>query len=155
MLFRSGSATHFAAELFKASAQIDIVHVPYRGIAEAVFDTMTARVQMLMSAPSTIGTPVQEGKLRALATTGRKRTQAYPDTLTVAEAGLPGYFWESWGGMFAPARTPRSIIDKLNRAILTALKMPVVQSRYTALGVDAFPTSPAEFERFEIGRAHV
>ena len=143
-----GSATHFAAELFKATAQIDIVHVPYKGIAEAVTDTMTGRVQLLMSAPSTSGTPVKEGKLRALATTGRQRTSVYPDTPTVAEAGLPGYFWESWGGMFAPARTPGPIIDKLNRAVLTALKMPDVQNRYAALGVDASPMAPAEFDKF-------
>ena len=143
-----GSATHFAAELFKATAQIDIVHVPYKGIIEAVTDTMTGRVQLLMSAPSTLSTPVKEGKLRALATTGRKRTLAYADTPTVAEAGLPGYFWESWGGMFAPARTPRPIVDKLNRAVLTTLKMPDVQSRYAALAVKAFPTTPAEFDKF-------
>jgi tripartite-type tricarboxylate transporter receptor subunit TctC len=143
-----GSATHFAAELFKATAQIDIVHVPYKGIIEAVTDTMTGRVQLLMSAPSTLSTPVKEGKLRALATTGRKRTLAYADTPTVAEAGLPGYFWESWGGMFAPARTPRPIVDKLNRAVLTTLRMPDVQSRYAALAVEAFPTTPAEFDKF-------
>lgn len=143
-----GSATHFAAELFKATAQIDIVHVPYKGIAEAVTDTMTGRVQLLMSAPSTLGTPVKEGKLRALAVTGKQRTPVYPDTPTVAEAGLPGYFWETWGGMFAPARTPRPIIDKLNRAVLTALKMPDVQSRYAALGVDVSTMAPAEFDKF-------
>lgn len=143
-----GSATHFAAELFKATAQIDIVHVPYKGIAEAVTDTMTGRVQLLMSAPSTLGTPVKEGKLRALAVTGKQRTPNYPDTPTVAEVGLPGYFWETWGGMFAPARTPRPIIDKLNRAVLTALKMPDVQSRYAALGVDVSTMAPAEFDKF-------
>ena len=143
-----GSATHFAAELFKVTAQIDIVHVPYKGIAEAVTDTMTGRVQLLMSAPSTSATAVKEGKLRALATTGRERIAAYPDTPTVAEAGLPGYSWESWGGMFAPARTPRPIIDKLNRTVLTALKMPDVQSRYAALGVEVAPMAPTEFDRF-------
>ena len=103
---------------------------------------------MLMSVPLTVTTPVKEGKLRALATTGRQRTAVYPDTPTVAETGLPGYFWESWGGMFAPARTPRPIIDKLNRALLTAFKMPDVQSRYATLGVDASPMAPAEFDRF-------
>ncbi len=143
-----GSATHFAAELFNATAQVDIVHVPYKGIAEAVTDTMTGRVQMLMSVPLTVTTPVKEGKLRALATTGRKRTAVYPDTPTVAEAGVPGYFWESWGGMLAPARTPRPIIDKLNRTVLTAFKMPDVQSRYATLGVDVAPMTPAEFDKF-------
>ena len=143
-----GSATHFAAELFKVTAQIDIVHVPYKGIAEAVTDTLTGRVQLLMSAPSTSVTPVKEGKLRALATTGRSRTPAYPDTPTVAEAGVPGYFWESWGGMLAPAKTPRPIIDKLNRAVLMALQMPDVQSRYAALGVEVSPMTPREFDKF-------
>jgi tripartite-type tricarboxylate transporter receptor subunit TctC len=109
---------------------------------------MTGRVQLLMSAPSTLGAPVKEGKLRALAVTGKQRTPVYPDTPTVAEAGLPGYFWETWGGIFAPVRTPRPIIDKLNHAVLTVLKMPDVQSRYSTLGVDASPMAPAEFDRF-------
>ena len=144
-----GSATHFAAELFNATAQIDIVHVPYKGIIEAVTDTMTGRVQMLMSVPLTVTTPVKEGRLRAIATTGRKRSTAvYSDIPTVAEAGLPGYFWESWGAMFAPAKTPRPIIDKLNRAVLTAQKMPDVQNRYATLGVEAAPMAPTELDRF-------
>ncbi len=143
-----GSATHFAAELFKASARIDIVHVPYKGIAEAVTDTMTGRVQLLMSAPSTSAIAVNEGKLRALAVTGKQRTPNYPDMPTVAEAGLPGYVWETWAGMLAPARTPRPIIDTLNRAVLTALKMPDVQSRYAALGMAVSPMSPGEFDKF-------
>lgn len=143
-----GSATHFAAELFKATAQIDIVHVPYKGILEAVTDTMTGRVQMLMSAPSTSVGPVKDGKLLALATTGRKRIAAYPNTPTVAEAGVPGFYWESWGGMFAPAKTPRPIIDKLNRTVLTLFEMPDVQSRYAALGVEVSPMAPTEFDKF-------
>ena len=149
--FRSagtGSATHFAAELFKATAQIDMVHVPYKGIAEAVTDTMTGRVQLLMSAPPTVAGAVKEGRLRALAVTGRQRAAVYPDMPTVAEAGLPGFFWESWGGMFAPAKTPRPIIDKLNRAVLAALKLPDVQSRYAALGLDVSTMAPAEFDKF-------
>jgi tripartite-type tricarboxylate transporter receptor subunit TctC len=143
-----GSATHFAAELFKVTAQIDIVHVPYKGIAEAVTDTMTGRVQLLMSAPSTTVAPVKEGKLLALATTGRQRISAYPKTPTVAETGVPGFYWETWGGMFAPSRTPRPIIDKLNRTILTIFQMPDVQSRYAALGVEISPMAPREFDQF-------
>ncbi|MCC6195369.1 MAG: tripartite tricarboxylate transporter substrate binding protein [Burkholderiales bacterium] len=143
-----GSATHFAAELFKATAQVDMVHVPYKGIAEAVTDTMTGRVQFLMSAPSTSVAAVKEGKLRALATSGRQRISAYPNTPTVGEAGLPGYYWETWGGMFAPARTPRAIVDKLNRVILSMFQMPDVQSRYAALGVEVSPMTPAEFDKF-------
>jgi tripartite-type tricarboxylate transporter receptor subunit TctC len=142
-----GSGTHFAAELFKATAQIDIVHVPYKGIPEAVTDTMTGRVQLLMTPPSTLGNLVKDGKLRALAVTGKTRTPLYPDTPTVAEAGLPGYVWETWAGMFAPARTPRPIIEKLNGAVLAALKMPDVRNRYAALGVDVSPMAPTEFDK--------
>ena len=83
-----------------------------------------------------------------LATTGRQRSAVYPDTPTVAEAGVPGYFWESWGGMFAPARTPRPIVDQLNHAVLTALQMPDVRNRYAALGVDVSPMTPTEFDKF-------
>ena len=80
--------------------------------------------------------------------TGKQRAPTYPDTPTVAEAGLPGYFWETWAGLFAPAKTPRAIIDKLNRTVVTALKMPDVQNRYATLGVDAFTTTPVEFDKF-------
>ena len=143
-----GSGTHFAAELFKATAQIDVVHVPYKGIPEAVTDTMTGRVQFLMTPPSTIAPLLKDGKLRALAVTGAQRIPAHPDVPTVAEGGLPGFLWVTWAAMFAPAKTPRPIVDKLNRAVVTALALSDVKQRYGALGVDPAPRTPAETDRF-------
>ena len=143
----TGSGTHFAAETFKAAAQIDVVHVPYKGVPEALTDTMTGRTQFFMTPPATLGMLVKEGKIRAVAVTGKRRTPAYPDLPTISEAGVPGFFWETWAGMLAPSKTPRPIIEKLNREIVTALKMPDVQQRFAALGADPAPTTPAEFDK--------
>jgi tripartite-type tricarboxylate transporter receptor subunit TctC len=143
-----GSGTHFAAELFKATARIDTVHVPYKGVPEALADTIAGRVQYFMTPPSTLGTLVKEGKLRALAATGTQRHAQYPEVPTVTEAGLPGFLWQTWAALFAPRRTPQAIIDRLNREIVAALALPDVQQRYAALGVDAAPRTPAETDRF-------
>ena len=143
----AGSGTHFAAEVFKSAAGIDVVHVPYKGVPEALTDAMVGRVQFFMTPPATIGSLVKEGKIRALAVTGRKRASSYPDLPTIAEAGVPGFFWETWAGMLAPSKTPRPIVEKLNREIVKALGMPDVQQRYAALGVDVAPRTPAEFDR--------
>ena len=143
----TGSGTHFAAEVFKSAAQIDVVHVPYKGVPEALTDAMTGRVQFFMTPPATIGTLVKDGKIRAVAVTGRKRASSYPELPTIAEAGVPGFFWETWAGMLAPAKTPRPIIEKLNREIVVALKMPDVQQRFAAMGADPAPITPAEFDK--------
>ena len=143
----NGSGTHFAAEVFKSAAQIDVVHVPYKGIPEALTDTLAARVQFFMTPPATLSTLVKDGKLRALGVSGRKRTPSYPDTPTIAESGVPGYYWETWAGMLAPSKTPRAIINKLNREIVAAIKMPDVQQRYAAMGADPAPSTPAEFDK--------
>ena len=143
----TGSGTHFASEVFKSVAQIDVVHVPYKGVPEAITDTMTGRVQFFMTPPATLGTLVKDGKLRALGVSGRRRAPSYPDAPTIAESGVPGFYWETWAGMLAPAKTPRPIIDKLNREITAALRMPDVRERYAALGADPAPSTPAEFDR--------
>ena len=91
----SGSATHFSVELLKLSAQIDVVHVPYKGIPEAVTDVVAGRVQFIMTPPSTLGALVKDGKLRALGVTGKERMRSYPDLPTIAESGVPGFQWET------------------------------------------------------------
>lgn len=143
----NGSGTHFAAEVFKSAAQIEVVHVPYKGVPEALTDTLAGRVQFFMTPPSTLSTLVKEGKLRALGVSGRKRTPSYPDTPTISESGVPGYYWETWAGMLAPSKTPRAIIEKLNREIVAAIKMPDVQQRYAAIGAEPAPSTPAEFDK--------
>jgi tripartite-type tricarboxylate transporter receptor subunit TctC len=143
-----GSGTHFAGEMFKYAAGINVVHVPYKGIPEATTDIMSGRVQLFM-APLASSVPlVREGRIRALGVTSPKRVDVLPDVPTIAEGGLRGFRWDSWGGIFAPAKTPRAIINKLNRAITNALRRPDVVSRMHALGAEPAPTTPAELDKF-------
>ncbi len=143
-----GSGTHFAGEMFKYAAGIDVVHVPYKGIPEATTDIMAGRVQLFM-APLASSTPlIRDGRMRALGITSPKRASVLPDLPTIAEAGLKGFRWDSWGAIFAPARTPRAIVDKLNREITTALNHPEVQKSMRALGAEPAPTTPAELDKF-------
>lgn len=143
----AGSGTHFAAEMFKHAAAIDIVHVPFRGIPEAIVDTMANRVQLFMAPLASSAALVKEGKLRGIGVTSTKRISLYPDIPTIAESGLPGFQWDSWGGLFAPAKTPRPIIDKLNRAITTALRRPDVAKAMRTLGAEPTPSTPAELDQ--------
>jgi tripartite-type tricarboxylate transporter receptor subunit TctC len=142
----TGSGTHFAGELLKVSAQINIVHVPFKGIPEAVNDVVAGRVQFIMTPPSTLGTLVKDGRLRALAVTGKDRIRSYPDVPTIAESGVPGFQWETWSGIYAPSKTPRAIIEKLNREITGVLKMPDVQQRLLAMEAEPAPSTPAELD---------
>jgi tripartite-type tricarboxylate transporter receptor subunit TctC len=142
----SGSGTHFAAELLKNMAHLEVVHVPYKGIPEALTDTITGRVQFFMTPPATLGTLVKDGKLRALGVTGKRRIQSYPELPTISESGVPGFLWETWAGILAPAKTPRAIVEKLNREITAILRMPDVQQRFLAMGAEPAPSTPAEFD---------
>jgi tripartite-type tricarboxylate transporter receptor subunit TctC len=142
-----GSGTHFAAEMFKYAAKIDVVHVAYKGIPEAMTDTMANRVQIFMAPiPSSSGL-VKEGKLRALGVTSPARLPFVADIQTIAEGGFPGFRWDSWGGMFAPAKTPRAIVSRLNREVVSILNQPDIQKRMRALGAEPAPTTPAELDK--------
>jgi len=144
----TGSGTHFAGEMFKDAAKIDVVHVPYKGIPEALNDTMTNRVQFFMAPLASSINLVRDGKLRALGVTSLKRVSIQPDIPTIAESGLPGFSWDSWGGILAPAKTPRSIISKLNREIVRALGLSDIQKRMRALGAEPAPGTPEAFDQF-------
>src|SRR5689334_12263257 len=120
----TGSATHFAGELLKLAAKINVVHVPYKGVPEALTDVVAGRVQFILTPPSTLIALLKDGKVRALAVTGKDRIRSYPDVPTIAESGVPDYQWETWAGVFAPSKTPRAIIEKLNREFTGALRMP-------------------------------
>lgn len=143
----TGSGTHFAGEMFKDSAKIDVVHVPYKGIPEALNDTVTNRVQFFLVPIASSVSLVRDGKLRALGVTSAKRVAIQPDVPTIAESGLPGFVWDSWGGIIAPARTPRAIIGKLNREIDRALGLPDIQERMRALGAEPAPSTPEAFDQ--------
>ncbi len=142
-----GSATHFSAELFNSMAGIDMVHVPYKGIPEALTETMTGRVQYFLS-PLAIALPMmKEGKVLALGVSTAKRVSVIPEVPTIAEAGLAGYDWGTWFGLLAPAKTPRAIVAKLNREITRILNLPDVRERWTALGTEPIPSTPGEFDK--------
>lgn len=142
-----GSATHFSAELFKNMAGIDVVHVPYKGIPEALTETMTGRVQYFLS-PLAIALPMmKEGKVLALGVSTAKRVSVIPAVPTIAEAGLAGYDWGTWFGLLAPAKSPRAIIAKLNREITRILNLPDVRERWISLGTEPIPSTPGEFDK--------
>jgi tripartite-type tricarboxylate transporter receptor subunit TctC len=143
-----GSATHFAMEIFKSQAGIDIVHVPYKGVPEATTDTMTGRVQLFVS-PLTNAIPhVQGGKLVPLGVTTAFRSDLLPAVPAIADAGLPGYRAESWHGLLVPARTPRAIVAKLHAEVVRVLQEPDAREQFAKLGLVSPPTAPEEFDRF-------
>lgn len=144
----TGSSTHFAAEMFRQSAGIDVVHVPHRGIPEALTDTMTGRVHFFMAPMASASTLLKDGRLRALGISSPQRNRAYPDIPTIAESGLPGFRYDSWTALFAPAKTPRAVVNKLNREITRILKLPDIEQRLLALGVETAPTTPAQLDKF-------
>jgi tripartite-type tricarboxylate transporter receptor subunit TctC len=148
----TGSGMHFAGEMVKQVLQIDVVHVPYKGVPEAMNDIVGGRVQFTM-APlgSSIGL-VRDGRLRGLAVASIKRTSVHPDIPTIAESGYPGFYWDSWSAIFAPAKTPRAIINKLNREIVRVLSEPEIQQRLTGLGMEAAPTTPEHLDKFVAGQ---
>ncbi len=142
-----GSGTHFAAEQFKAQAGIDVVHVPFKGIPEAVTETMSGRVQYFMAPIANSVNLVKEGKLIALGVSSLQRDALVPDLPTIAEAGLPGFLSELWFGLLTSSQAPKSIVMNLNTAVRRILTEADVRQRWTPIGLEARPTSPAEFDQ--------
>ena len=146
-----GSGTHYGGELFKLAAKIDIVHVPYRGVPEALTDTMSGRIQVAMS-PALVVTPlVRSGRLTALGVTASQRLPALPEVPSIAEAGLPGFVYEGWFGALCPARTPRAIVTRLSHEIARIIMLPENQERIGREGSIARTSTPAEFEKLVHG----
>ncbi len=142
-----GSGTHFGGEVFKLAARIDVTHVPYRGTSEALTDTMSGRVQFYMTPVLPAMPLVRSGRLVALGITSPQRLPMIPEVPTVAESALPGFTYEGWYGVFAPARTPRLIIDKLSQEIGRAVLSPDIQERMTREGATPRPLSPEQFDK--------
>lgn len=143
-----GSGTHINAEKFKLAAGIDVVHVPYKGTPEALTDTMTGRVAYFFSPISAALPHVREGRLLALAVSSAKRSSVLPNVPTVAESGLPGFDYNLWVGLFAPAGTPPEVVAKLNRDINRVLHESSVRERLSSLGAEPMAMSSADFDRF-------
>lgn len=151
LLFSSGgagSATHFAAELFKSGAGIDVRHVPYRGIPEALTEVVANRIHFTFSPLSSVLPLAEKGEIVALAVTPARRAAAMPNVPTLAEAGVPGYEWVSWFAMLAPAQTPPAIVKTLNREIVRVIQLPDVRKRWETLGAEAMPMTPEQFDKY-------
>ena len=144
----SGTTTHLATELFKMLAKVDVVNVPYKGVAPALADLLAGQVQFMSGDLSTVMPQVKAGRLRALAVTGAKRSALAPELPTIAESGLPGYEASGWFGVLAPAATPRDLVARLNAAIVKGISEADARERLAALGGDVVANSPAEFAAY-------
>jgi tripartite-type tricarboxylate transporter receptor subunit TctC len=143
-----GTSPQMSIELLKSMAGIDMVHIPYKGTAPGVVDLLAGQVKVMAPNLLTALPHIKSGKLRALAVTSSKRSQALPEVPTVAEAGLPGYDSTQWYGVLAPAGTPREIVTRLHDAIARALRDAEVGKRLAADGAEAVGSSPEEFAGF-------
>ncbi len=141
----SGAATHLSAELFKIMAHVDITRIAYKGSGQAGNALAGGEVHMLFGSASLGLVHVRAGRLRALGVGALKRSALAPEIPTMAEAGLPGYESASMSGMFAPAKTPRAIIDRLNREIVRAMQRPEVKERFLNAAIEAVGSTPDEF----------
>ena len=140
----NGSAQHLAGELFRQRANLDMVHVPYKGGGPALIDVMAGQVPIYFGNMASALPHVKNGRLKALAITGAKRSPAAPDLPTMAESGMPGYQVYEWNAIFAPAGTPPAIVNRLQAEIAKAVKIPEVRERMLALGGEIVASSPAE-----------
>jgi tripartite-type tricarboxylate transporter receptor subunit TctC len=143
-----GTPYHMAGELFKAMSGTNIVHVPHRGSGDARTAVMGGHVQMMIDAITTTAPTVQSGQVRALGTTGLRRSTVLPDVPTIAEAGVPGYEATIWLGLMAPAGTPQPVVAKLNAEVNKILERAEVKEAWAKQGATPLVMSPAEFDKY-------
>ena len=145
----SGTSIHVSGELFKSMTGIDMTHIPYKGRASALPDLLGGRVTMMFdNMPSSLPL-VREGKLRALGVTSLTRSPAAPDIPTIAESGLPGFEAVSWFAMFAPAGTPKPVVDKIQAEISRILKTPELAKKLTDIGLEPVGSTPEELAAYQ------
>ncbi|MEM5427962.1 tripartite tricarboxylate transporter substrate binding protein [Cupriavidus oxalaticus] len=138
----NGTTGHLGGELFKAMTGTSMTHVPYRGSPQAIQDLMGGQVDLMFDNLSSISPHIKAGRLTVLAVTGAQRSRLFPETPTIAESGVPGYDIVAWGGIVAPAQTPRAIVAQLNSVINTVLAKPSVRDRYAAIGFETLTGAP-------------
>ena len=143
----NGTSIHLAGEVFASLAQLDMLHVPYKGSGPAVADLLGGQVNYMFDSITSARPHIQSGKLRALGVTTAKRSSTLPDVPTLAEAGVPGYEVSPWFAVFMPASTPKPIVSKLNKALLDAMKDPDVVKRFETIGAEPVGSTPDELAR--------
>ncbi len=144
----SGTVGHLAAELLSSMAKIKLVHVPYKGSGPSMVDLVAGHVQMQLSSMPAAIQHVRTGRLRMIAQTGKQRSSAAPDTPTMVESGLPDFVVSSGFGMFAPAQTPRAIIERIHAALVKALNDPAVRENLSKQGAEVVASTPDEYDQF-------
>jgi len=144
----NGSPQHLGAVLLQQLAGLKMNHVPYKGAAPAIADLLPGRIQVWIGAPNSLLAHIREGKLRALASTGARRSSNLGDVPTVAEAGVPGYELDPWLGLFLPARVAPETVDKIHSQTTRILNAPETKARMAAQGIDISTSMPSEFARF-------
>ena len=143
----NGTSIHLAGEVFASLAQLDMLHVPYKGSGPAVADLLGGQVNYMFDSITSARPHIQSGKLRALGVTTAKRSSTLPDVPTLAEAGVPGYEVSPWFAVFMPASTPKPIVSKLNKALLDSMKDPDVAKRFETIGAEPVGSTPDELAR--------
>ena len=143
----SGGSPHLAMELFKSMTGVDMVHVAYKGVGPALVDVLAGHVQVFFSNAAPAVPHIKAGRLRALATSGAKRSLVAPEIPTVAEAGVPGFEASAWYGVIAPARTPAAIVHRLNAEIVRFMRTPETQERLKSLSAESLTSTPQEYAR--------
>ncbi len=139
---------HLSVEMLKVMAGIDVTYIPYKGGAPAIADLIAGQIQLLISGPPGVLQHIKTGRLKAIATTAAKRSPGMPDTPTFAESGLPKYDTYEWYGVFAPARIPKDVLDRLGREVARIVKSPDLAERLGAQGAIPVGDTPAEFDAF-------
>ena len=143
-----GGGLHFSGEIFNQTAGINAIHVPFKGVPEPLAETFTGRIQYMFSPVGPALPFIKDGRLLALAVGSTQRSPLLPDVPTVAEAALPGFSYDLWTGLFAPAATPRPVIDKLNKETTRIMNLPDIKEQLLGQGLVHRPATPDEFDRF-------
>jgi tripartite-type tricarboxylate transporter receptor subunit TctC len=143
-----GSATHLSAERFRQSAGVEAVHVPFKGGADAMNEVVNGRIDFFFGPVGLVAPAIRDGRLAGLVVNGPARVSALPNVPTVAEAGFVDAEYPIWFGVFLPVKTPRELVERLNRECVIALQDPKVQAKLAALGVEPMPMQPAAFDAY-------
>ena len=143
-----GSGAHFNAEKFRIAAGIDLLHIPYKGGAEAINDTVAGRLVFTFNTITLALPYIRDGRLSVLGVSSTQRSSLLPDVPTIAESGLPGFEFTFWNGLWAPAGTPAAITDQIARDLSQVVAMPEVRERLSRLGAEPMAMTPKEFSRF-------
>jgi tripartite-type tricarboxylate transporter receptor subunit TctC len=149
--YGTGTSAHLAGELFKSMAKVNLTTVPYKGAAPAITDLLGGQIQVMFTTVASAASLIEGGQLRALAVTSAERSPAFPNIPTVAEAGVPGYSAESWYGLFAPAKTPPEVIDRLNTSAAAAVKSEAFNKLGVNEGLVMVASPPGELDRYVRG----